>query len=191
MLSSEAPYDRGHRPSDRAGPGLHHRPGDRARLRRLRPLLRLDGAARPARRSAHLADGAGQPALARCHRHGPHRRCPHRRAGRRRSYIPAVTYQYQVGEQARTGTRLDFVSWGYHRWLRDEAEKALRSYPPGATVPVYVDPERPDAATLERRLPRGQVGGCLITAVLVGVGAGLLAIGWTGLVDLGRSLGGS
>jgi hypothetical protein len=110
--------------------------------------------------------------------------------GRRISFLPAVTYQYQAGGQPRTGTRLGFVSWGFHRWGRDEAEKALRPYPPGATVPVYVDPARPDEATLEQRRPRGQVGGCLIMAVLVGVGVGLVAIGWTGLVDLARSVSG-
>lgn len=108
-------------------------------------------------------------------------------AGRRVKYEPDVTYTYQAGGRRYTGTRLGFASWAHDR-ARDQVEATLRPYPPGATATVYYDPARPEVVTLERRLPRGQVAGCLLVSIMVGVGSGFVAIGWKALTELVQSV---
>ena len=66
--------------------------------------------------------------------------------------LPHITYCYNVGEQS------------YRRALefpaditptQEYAESYVKKYPVGLRIPVYYNPERPDHATLEPGLGRG------------------------------------
>ena len=63
-----------------------------------------------------------------------------------RSYLPQVSYQYQVNDQTYTGDRLGFGSGSYGK---GKANKIIAVYPQGAQVTVHYDPADPSKAVLE------------------------------------------
>ena len=85
-------------------------------------------------------------------------------------YQPQVWYEYSVGGETFTSTRIyvgenDVVGFRYSR----HAAKRLSRYPPGSPVTVYYDPHRPSRAVLEpgidRRLWLLLAAGGLVLAV--------------------------
>jgi Protein of unknown function (DUF3592) len=110
--------------------------------------------------------------------------------GRRITFEPQVAYRYEAQGRSFTGTRLGFAPW-LRELARDEAEAAVRAYPAGASVPVYVHPQRPEFAILERRPPRGQLGSAVIALVVLAVGVAVLVVSWSvaGSALLERSTG--
>jgi hypothetical protein len=66
-------------------------------------------------------------------------------------YMPAVHYQYRVGNREFTGSQLDFHT--QDRWhSRQYAERKLAQYPEGKVVSVSYDPGDPSFAVLEAGL---------------------------------------
>ena len=63
-----------------------------------------------------------------------------------RSYLPQVSYQYQVKDQTYSGDRLGFGSGSYGK---GKANKIIAVYPQGAQVTVHYDPADPSKAVLE------------------------------------------
>jgi uncharacterized integral membrane protein len=69
-----------------------------------------------------------------------------------RSYLPQVSYQYQVKDQTYTGDRLGFGSGSYGK---GKANKIIAVYPQGAQVTVHYDPADPSKAVLETKATAG------------------------------------
>lgn len=79
-----------------------------------------------------------------------------------------VTYRYEAGGRAFTGSRVHFGDsmWGA-RWIRGRDRSAeLARYTPDAVVTVYYDPAHPSRATLWRTVPHASFQQLLIVAVL-------------------------
>lgn len=103
------------------------------------------------------------------------------RSSRAVRYQPEVHYAYTAAGQAHTGRRLTFTSWT--EWLtKEEAERALAAYAPGAAVTVLHDPQHPQEAVLERRAPRGPLVSCFVVVLLAGTSLMCLATGLRGLI---------
>ena len=87
---------------------------------------------------------------------------------------PIVTYRYEVDGRRHHGSRLRFGGSGAMN--PTEAEQVLASYPLGAEVPVYYDPERPGRSVLlhgEAAANKGLMwgAGCMAAAPLLGAAA--------------------
>lgn len=72
-------------------------------------------------------------------------------------YFPELKYSYNVEAQAYTGTRIDFLRQ-YQQYPPDVAMSWLLAYPPGQTVTVYYDPQKPNTAVLEPGIKSEQRG---------------------------------
>ena len=94
------------------------------------------------------------------------------RPGRRGGYAPAVRYEYSVGAEALTGERLSYGSVPLHHSAAG-AERVLSGMVPGADVPVFHHPRRPDRAVL-------RPGFTVADLVLLAVGVLLCAVGVRG-----------
>jgi len=72
-------------------------------------------------------------------------------------YSPLVEYTYEVGGQAYTGRTIRF---GFNPSFGNEAkaQAALASYPVGAQVTVYYNPNNPAEAVLERKASATNTG---------------------------------
>ena len=85
--------------------------------------------------------------------------------------VPAVEYEFKVGERTVRGVRIG---------IGDDAgganiEATLARYPIGATVTVYYDPRDPTRCVLERGGPQGiTAGGCVGGLALLAVFAGTI-----------------
>lgn len=88
-------------------------------------------------------------------------------------YKPFVSYVYQVAGKEYNGTRLYFGSVVKAK-TREQSEKKLSAYPPGAPVTVFYNPKAPDDAVLERESPRAGYLGRVALALLA---FGVLALG--------------
>ena len=74
-----------------------------------------------------------------------------RRNGRTRShhaYSAEVVYRFTVGGEPFRGDRLRFAA--VEMDSPDAAEREIAAYPPGRTVTVFYDPQRPSESVLER-----------------------------------------
>lgn len=67
-------------------------------------------------------------------------------------YIGRVAYTYEIDGVTYEGDELDLRGAIFVR-NRDDAERRLIPYPVGASVMVYVDPDDPTRAVLNRSLP--------------------------------------
>lgn len=65
-----------------------------------------------------------------------------------RSYIPKVSYQYQVKDQTYNSERLGFGSGSFGE---SKANKKIALYPLGVQVTVHYDPADPSKAVLETK----------------------------------------
>lgn len=84
-------------------------------------------------------------------------------------YSPVVEYTYEVGGQVYTGRTIRF---GFNPSFGSEAkaQAALASYPVGAQVTVYYNPDNPAEAVLERKASAtntGMILGIIFIAVSV------------------------
>jgi hypothetical protein len=86
------------------------------------------------------------------------------------TYIPQVSYQYQVGDQTYTGDRLGFGSGSYGQ---AKANQKSIDYPQGGQVIVHYDPADPAKAVLETK---AQGAGTFIVLGII-----LLAMGVLGM----------
>jgi hypothetical protein len=87
------------------------------------------------------------------------------------SYIPQVSYQYQVKDQTYNGNRLGFGSTGYGQ---GKANKKIALYPQGAQVTVHYNPADPSKAVLETKAAN--------FGMYLALGIILLGLGIMGLV---------
>jgi hypothetical protein len=90
------------------------------------------------------------------------------------SYMPLVTYEYEVGGEVLRSAQITF---GAGKTFRDRAaaELELSRYPVGCRLPVYYDPARPRRAVLQQGSSSGQLAGLLF-------GFGILLVGVIGVV---------
>jgi hypothetical protein len=72
------------------------------------------------------------------------------RTRRVRVYDAAVTYEFTVDGATHRGERVRFAS--FTSSSPESAERDVARFPVGSRVPVYYDPEDPDACVLERGL---------------------------------------
>jgi len=79
-----------------------------------------------------------------------------------------VSYQYQFSGHELTGNRI-FVG-DKEFGSAYEAQRRVRHYYPGVTVEVFVDPNNPTRAVLERGLSAKQVGKFVLGAFLLAIG---------------------
>lgn len=91
----------------------------------------------------------------------------HRR-GRRGGYLPEVAYEYVVGDQTATGSRLTFGG----RTLLSErgARTALRGAEPGVEVTVYYDPRQPHRSVLLPGVTVMDVGWLIVGLIVLAAG---------------------
>ena len=93
------------------------------------------------------------------------------------AFSPDVEYEYQYQGHSYRSRKLILVNVD---WSRDELEQTLSRYPAGSQVTVWVNPNQPDMAVLERseqkHCQRYLLGPIIATAfLLLGLG-GLLAM---------------
>ena len=103
------------------------------------------------------------------------------RSGGRRSsvrYELEIDYRYRFGEQEFTSDRVT-RSWNWTFQKPSKAEEARQAYLPGAAIPVFVDPEAPASAVLER-------GGESAGWAAFGMGAAFLGAGLLILLNVRR-----
>jgi hypothetical protein len=84
------------------------------------------------------------------------------------SFTPVVEYQYTVGANKHTGTRIGLSERGYG--TRRAAEQRLGIYQPGAGVRVKYNPAEPGSAVLEE-------SGAGLAWVFSGTGAAMIVAG--------------
>ncbi len=63
------------------------------------------------------------------------------------AYWPEVQYEYRVGTVRYTGSRIRFTQQGMEE---AESKRVVAQYPIGKAVPVYYNPNDPEAAVMEK-----------------------------------------
>jgi hypothetical protein len=71
-------------------------------------------------------------------------------AGDTDTYSPVVKYEYRVGSDPYTGSKIGFGDFFYN-WYSSKSR--VRAYPKGSNVTVYFDPQDPSSAVLDRTYP--------------------------------------
>jgi hypothetical protein len=95
-----------------------------------------------------------------------------------RTYTPVVSYTYGVAGQPYTSRRINFLPDDSATYSdKDRAQQAIAPYLAEAAVRVYYNPTNPKQATLEKPRPVAHNSVLLYGIVLMGVGAGLIALG--------------
>jgi Protein of unknown function (DUF3592) len=85
------------------------------------------------------------------------------------TYRPEIVYTYSSGGRAYRSDRYDFLGvWSSGRAGKEEI---VARHPPGARVPCWIDPDRPEEAMLSRDLGLAHLLG-LLPLIFVFVGAG-------------------
>lgn len=87
------------------------------------------------------------------------------------AYVPSVRFAYSVGGRK---YEADTITFGARHYTgdRSRAQRTVDRYPVGAERPVFVHPERPSSACLERgegSLAIGYVVSALMAAVALGL----------------------
>ncbi len=91
-------------------------------------------------------------------------------------YAPRVTYRWGIGGETFVGDRYRIGEGSSLPWheTREEAEEAASAYPAGAEITIYVDPDAPGSAVIDRSAsPFILVPLALATPCLLGA-----AVGW-------------
>jgi hypothetical protein len=83
------------------------------------------------------------------------------------SFVPVVTYDYQVEDQLYHGNRLAFVDQGYANSTK--AFAALQPYPVNGAVWVFYNPAQPQDCVLERKASHNNF--MLIVGIIMWVAA--------------------
>ena len=94
------------------------------------------------------------------------------------TYSPVVEYEYTVNNQVYKGKTINYGITAMQD--RNAAQKEVDRFTPGAQVPVYYNPEKPQEAVLEKKEVKANVGliigivfmaltlcTCLISAIMV------------------------
>ncbi len=92
-------------------------------------------------------------------------------ASESRDYELQVSYEYAAGGSTHVGRRIAFGRAGYARKKR--AQEELACYPVGESVIVWVNPDAPDDAVLDRATPNATlylVLGILLAGVAIVIG---------------------
>ena len=94
--------------------------------------------------------------------------------GKSTTYFPDISYRYTVAGQMHLGRSVRF---GPRQMSREDSEALVRRYPQGARVAVFVNPQAPENAILDRE----HLSSDLVWQLLVG-GMLMLAGGFLTLV---------
>jgi hypothetical protein len=68
-------------------------------------------------------------------------------------YTAECTYEYYAGGSPQLGNRIRLTKTLFS--THNAAQAVLKSYPPGAEVTVYFDPNAPQSSVLDRSKPKG------------------------------------
>jgi hypothetical protein len=93
-------------------------------------------------------------------------------AGDTTSYSPVVMYEYRVGSDPYSGTRIGFGDFFYN-WFSSKSR--VRAFPKGSNVTVYFDAHDPSNAVLDRTYPSVAIGMCSGIAFLCLIAAAFLS----------------
>jgi hypothetical protein len=84
------------------------------------------------------------------------------------TYTPTFEYDYQVAGVPHRGTRLRYGAIGSSN--RKQAERTIAAYPVGSRHPVFVNPENPKDAVLQRGTAWTNLAIAIFGAVFGGAG---------------------
>ena len=95
------------------------------------------------------------------------------------SYEAYANYQYRYGGQDYSGDRVGLSSGGDNigEYQRDMGRRLLAAHRDGATIEIFVDPDNPSAAIIDRDVRWGLVGFKSIFVIVFG-GAGIAMLVW-------------
>jgi len=86
------------------------------------------------------------------------------------SYMPKVTYEYQVNGQKYIG---DGIGFGNATYGKQKADNIAAAYPQGSQVDIHYNPADPSKAVLE---PKSVGGGNLIALGIIMIAVGFMYI---------------
>ena len=89
-------------------------------------------------------------------------------AGDTDTYSPVVKYEYRVGSDPYTGSKIGFGDFFYN-WYSSKSR--VQAFPKGSNVTVYFDPQDPSSAVLDRTYPSVAIAMLIGIAFLFLIGA--------------------
>ena len=95
--------------------------------------------------------------------------------GNRIKYTPHVAYRYEAGAKTRTSTDIWLKSYGVDQAF---AEDVVASYPVGAEIKVFFNPQNPAKAVLRPGPNWLLVFWCVLSWGITGTGISLLVYSW-------------
>jgi hypothetical protein len=93
-------------------------------------------------------------------------------AGDTTTYSPVVKYEYRVGSDPYSGTKIGFGDFFYN-WFSSKSR--VEAFPKGSNVMVYFDAQDPSNAVLDRTYPSVAIAMCTGIAFLCLIAAALLS----------------